>query len=111
MITTRSLLPDWVTASWMDLNLQSLKSVRFRLVSAEPSSEVSFTRGWVGRNTYPTFLALAIAFDSRVIESGWHTTRVTPGPPVATADASVRAVGTSPPAHGLTEQSGPGSGQ
>jgi hypothetical protein len=30
---------------------------------------------------------------------------------VESADASVRAVGTCPPAHGLTEQSGAGLGQ
>jgi hypothetical protein len=44
-------------------------------------------------------------------ESGWHTTRVTPGPTLEAAEASDRMVGTSPPAHGLTEQSGAGSGQ
>src|SRR6266576_3708243 len=111
MITTRSLLPDWVTASWIELKAQRLKSVRFTLVSAAPSSVLIFTRGCVGRSTYPIFLALATDFCSRVSESGWQTTRVTPGPPVATADASERAVGTCPPAHGVTEQSGAGSGQ
>jgi hypothetical protein len=48
---------------------------------------------------------------SRLIESAWHTTRVVPGPVVESAVDSGRAVGTSPPAHGLIEQSGAGSGQ
>ena len=57
------------------------------------------------------YRAQVVDFFKRVIESGWQTTRVTPGPLVERADASVRAVGTSPPAQGLTEQSGAGSGQ
>jgi len=54
--------------------------------------------------------ALSVSF-SRVIESGWQTTRVTPGPPVESADSSERGVGTAPPAQGVIEQSGVGSGQ
>src|SRR5919204_3295606 len=44
-------------------------------------------------------------------ESFWHTTRVVPVPVVESAEASDRGVGTAPPAHGFTEQSGAGSGQ
>jgi hypothetical protein len=36
---------------------------------------------------------------------------VVPVPPGTTAEASERGVGTTPPAHGVIEQSGAGSGQ
>src|SRR4051794_6523975 len=111
MITTRSLLPDWLTACWIESKAHRLDSVRFRSSSALPSAAVIFWRGCVGRSTYPVALASAIDFCRRLSESGWHTTRVTPGPVVDVAEASERAVGTSPPAHGVTEQSGAGSGQ
>src|SRR4051812_6429398 len=44
-------------------------------------------------------------------EPFWHTTRVTPGGFVLSAEASERTFGTFPPAAGLTEVSGFGSGQ
>ncbi len=44
-------------------------------------------------------------------ESCWHTTRVLPGGFALSAEASVRAFGTLPPAAGLTDVSGFGSGQ
>jgi len=47
----------------------------------------------------------------RVSESALHTTRVSPGRDRSSADGSDRAVGTLPPAQGVTEQSGLGSGQ
>ncbi len=43
--------------------------------------------------------------------SPWQTTRTSPGPLPVTAERSERASGTSPPAGGLTEVSGAGSGQ
>src|SRR5213592_4790735 len=108
MITTRSLLPDWFTACWIECKAQRLKSVRFRSSSARPSAALIFWLGSVGRSTYPVDVASAIDRCRRLMESGWQTTRVTPTPPVETADASERAVGTAPPAHGFTEQSGAG---
>src|SRR3954452_21134083 len=48
---------------------------------------------------------------SRVSESGWHTTCVEPGRLLISEDDSERTLGTSPPVHGLIEQSGAGSGQ
>src|SRR3954469_25616960 len=48
---------------------------------------------------------------SRVSESGWHTTCVAPGRLLTSDDDSERTCGTSPPVHGLMEQSGAGSGQ
>src|SRR3954468_6324037 len=48
---------------------------------------------------------------SRVSESGWHTTCVAPGRLLTSDDDSERTCGTSPPVHGLIEQSGAGSGQ
>ena len=44
-------------------------------------------------------------------EPFWQTTRVLPGGFALSADASERAFGTLPPAAGLTEVSGFGSGQ
>src|SRR6266498_2227387 len=108
MITTRSLLPDRFTASWIESNAQRLKSWRFRSSTAFPSATLIFWRGSAGRSTYPSDLASAIDCFARLRESGWQTTRVTSAP--ETEDASERAVGTSPPAHGCTEQSGAGSG-
>jgi hypothetical protein len=55
--------------------------------------------------------ALAIECFSSLSESGWQTTRVVPGSLVFSAEASERALGTVPPAHGVTVQSGAGSGQ
>src|SRR3954469_15744466 len=44
-------------------------------------------------------------------EFAWQTTRVDPGGRFFSADASVRTFGTLPPAAGLTDVSGFGSGQ
>ena len=111
MITTRSLLPDAFTACWIESKAHRFERLRFRASSARPSAALIVWRGWVGRSTYPVDWASAIDRCRRLSESGWQTTRVTPGPVVERAEASDRAVGTSPPAHGVTEQSGAGSGQ
>src|SRR3954465_2328801 len=108
MITTRPLLADWFTASWIESNRQSLKSLRFRSIRARPSAALIFWGPSVGRNTYPVDTALSIDCCARFTESGWQTTRAVVS---ERADAGERAVGTSPPAHGCTEQSGAGSGQ
>src|ERR1700737_1793286 len=77
MITTRSLLPDWFTAAWIELKRQRAKSLSFRRSSLRPSRSVIFWRGCVGRDTYPTVSASLIDSASRSSESGWQTTRVT----------------------------------
>ncbi len=48
---------------------------------------------------------------ARFSEPRWQTTRVSPRDFALSADASVRAFGTFPPAAGLTPVSGAGSGQ
>jgi hypothetical protein len=58
---------------------------------------------------------LAIDFASRASEyepfGPWQTTRTLPGPFPVTAEESERKSGTLPPAAGVTEVSGRGSGQ
>src|SRR5437588_12802863 len=111
MITTRSLLPDAFTACWIESKAHSLARLRFRASSARPSAALIFWRGCVGRSTYPVDWASAIDRCRRLSESGWQTTRVTPRPVGERAEACDRAGGTGPPAQGVTEQSGAGSGQ
>src|SRR5262245_55003430 len=108
MITTRPLLPEALTASWIESNVQRLASLLLVSISALPSAAVIFCGACVGRMTYPVVWAVSIACCVRFRESGWHTTLVFGS---ETADASDRAVGTAPPAHGDNEQSGAGSGQ
>src|SRR5712691_1424919 len=103
MITTRPLLPDAFTASWIERKWQRLKSLRFRSSSACPSVTLIVWGPSVGRNTYPVDSAVWMDCCARLTESRWQTTRVTALP--ERADASERGVGTSPPAHGLIEQS------
>ena len=71
--------------------------------------------GWLGRILKPRLRALRIEFLTRRRESlpfaPAQTTRTFPGPLPVTALVSDRAVGTLPPAAGLTEVSGAGSGQ
>ena len=70
MITTRSLLPDWFTARWIESKAHRLNSVRFRSSSARPSAALIVWRGCVGRSTYPPDRASAIDFCRRLTESG-----------------------------------------
>src|SRR5687768_14266375 len=106
-MATRSVLPDWLTALWNERKGQRLKSRAFRYSSASPSLALIVSGPTEGRNTYPFFSALAIDRWARLKESGRQTTRVT-RLSVVSADSSERAVGTAPPAHGSTEQSGAG---
>src|SRR3954453_18005830 len=112
MTTTRSLLPDAVTAGWISLYLQAANSFWLIASRVVPSSRPSLRRGSVGRSWKPLFCASAIDCWRRARESGWHTTRVLALTPVlVVADASVRASGTAPPAAGCAEVSGRGTGQ
>src|SRR5947207_1338001 len=108
MITTRPLLPDALTASWIELKWHRWKNLRFRSSSACASAPLILCWPTVGRTTYPADCACAIDRCARVRELRWQTTFVALS---ERAESSVRAVGTCPPAHGSTEQSGAGSGQ
>src|SRR3954447_8197817 len=108
MITTRPLFPDALTASCIELNLQSLNRLLLVSVSARASGLLRNARGCDGRTTNPTLRASLIDACKRLRESDWQTTLVFAS---VSAEASVRGVGTCPPAHGDTEQSGAGSGQ
>src|SRR3954453_22367990 len=108
MITTRPLFPDALTAPWIESNLQSLKRLLLVSVSARASGLLRNARGCDGRTTNPVLRAALIDDCRRLRESDWQTTFVFGS---VSADASVRGVGTCPPAHGDTEQSGAGSGQ
>ena len=65
----------------------------------------------LGRMKYPSVRPRAIEAFSRLSELAWQTTRVSPGAFLSSADASVRASGTAPPAGGETDVSAAGSGQ
>src|SRR5438477_9594164 len=102
MITTRPLLPDAFTASWIELPWQRWKSFWFRSSMYCAWASVILMRGCVGRRTYPLDFAIAIDVCTRWTESDLQTTRVFGS---LRADGSDRGVGTWPPAHGDTEQS------
>src|SRR3954453_886247 len=70
-----------------------------------------FRSGWVGRSCQPCLRAAPTELSRRLIESSWHTTRVLLVLDFFSAEDSERGFGTSPPAHGFTEQSGAGSGR
>src|SRR3954471_4419695 len=110
MITTRSLLCDFVTARWIAWNLQRLKSFLLSASSRLPFFALNL-RVSVGRYFTPFLRAALMSLFRRFSESFLHTTRVVPGGFVLSADASVRTFGTLPPAAGLTDVSGLGSGQ
>src|SRR4051794_8011886 len=110
MTTTRSLLCDAVTAGWISWYRQRLN--RLRLTSSSRRAERALRLRWsVGRTSKPFARARATDALRRRSESDWQTTRVLPGLLRSSAEDSERIVGTAPPAQGLTEQSGAGSGQ
>src|SRR4051812_39136997 len=110
MITTRSLLCDAFTAGWISWYLQRLKSLRLtassRFAFFLPNLRVS-----VGRKVTPRLRAVRMSRFATFSEFAWQTTRVDPGGLFFKADASVRTFGTFPPAAGLADVSGFGSGQ
>jgi hypothetical protein len=111
MITTRSLLRDLLIAAWMLLNLQSLANARFCAFSLRALRAESFFFPCEGRSVKPLRRAWLIDLIARFSDPRWHTTRVLPRAFTLSADASVRAFGTFPPAAGLTVVSGDGLGQ
>src|SRR5690349_271860 len=77
-------------------------------MSALPCAVLILSGPAVGRIVYPADCACAIDCCVSVSELRWQTIFVAS---FESAEASVRGVGTWPPAHGDTEQSGAGSGQ
>src|SRR5688572_303117 len=111
MITMRSLLPDLLTAAWTERNRHCLRSARLIFVIRLACFFDSFLVGTLGRSEKPRLRACLIDASASGSEFFWQTTRTSPGPLPVTADASERALGTPPPAGGVTEVSGVGSGQ
>src|SRR5215218_6119324 len=107
MITILSLLPEASTASWTEWKRQREASASLIRRSFFAFFVLSFLFGRLGRRRKPSRLALVIercAISSEVLAPApLQTTRISPGPSPVTAEASERAVGTSPPAAGLTD--------
>src|SRR4051794_21942834 len=76
-----------------------------------PAAALSLCRGAVGRLLKPVLSARRSECRMRLSEPVWQTTRVFPRSFAFSAEASERALGTAPPAAGLTDVSGRGSGQ
>src|SRR3954471_18658447 len=111
MITMRSLLCEASTACWIEWYRQRFASSRLRRVKLRAWERLIFRSGCVGRSWKPCLRAAPTELSRRLIESSRHTTRVLLVLDGFSADDSERAFGTPPPAHGLIEQSGAGSGQ
>jgi hypothetical protein len=109
--TTRSLLCERLIAAWMLLNLHRLKNALFCRFNRRALRAESFRLPCEGRSTQPLRRALSIDLIARFSEPRRHTMRVSPRAPALSAEPSVRALGTLPPAAGLTLLSGAGSGQ
>src|SRR5258708_2717778 len=107
MITTRSSLPESLTAGWISVYLHIANSF---LLTASSDRADFLLNGivWVGRGVTPARRACAISVRRSDIESGPQTTRVVPGLVLSSAEASERPFGTAPPAGGVTEASGRG---
>ena len=109
MITTRSLLPDALTASWIELKVQRLKSLRFR----------SMKRRGLGGGDLHARLRRAKHVAGRLgavdrLLSALQGVRLADDLRARVGERGLErcdGVGTCPPAHGETEQSGAGSGQ
>src|SRR5919201_5687640 len=111
MITTRSLLWEAVTAGWISWKRQRAYKRRLTRSRRVPAARLSLRSGAVGRSLKPLVSARRMDLRSRASEPDWQTTRVVPRACPFSADASERALGTAPPAAGLTDVSGLGSGQ
>src|SRR3954451_4227682 len=111
MITMRSLLWEASTACWIEWYRHCLANARLRRVKLRACVRLILRSGCVGRSFQPCLRAAPTEFSRRLMESFWHTTRVLLVLDVFSAEESERAFGTSPPVHGLIEQSGAGSGQ
>src|SRR5436190_22371397 len=104
MITMRSLLCDAFTASWMESYRHRVRNSRLSRVKSRACDRVILRTGSVGRSSKPCLRAAPTEFSRRLMESFWQTTRVLLVRDGLSAEESERALGTFPPAHGLTEQ-------
>src|SRR5687768_8756902 len=111
MMTTRSLLPDFLIARWTDLKSHSANRARLIARSLAAFFALNCFFGRLGRSRNPLRCARLIDFFASFSDLPLQTTRTSPGPLPVTAEASERAFGTLPPAGGETEVSGAGSGQ
>jgi hypothetical protein len=111
MITTRSLLRDFLIAVWMLLNLQRRLNARLSRLSLRACPAVSFLVPREGRRTVPFLRAELIERIAFFSDARWHTTRVLPRGFAFRAEPRLRAFGILPPAAGFTLLSGAGSGQ
>ena len=91
--------------------LAARANARFWRFSLRALRAESFRLPCEGRSTQPFLRAPLMDLIARFSEPRWHTTRVSPRAFALSAEPSVRAFGTLPPAAGLTLVSGAGSGQ
>src|SRR5262245_60259029 len=128
MISTRSLLCEAVTACWIDLYLHCRSSLMLKFLSFFAFFFFSLVAGCVSRCLLPFFRAFLMSLFSFLIDLFFEsclalpclrsfllgtcaqTTRVFPGFFSLRAVYSPRTAGTEPPAAGLTDLSGAGSG-
>src|SRR5919106_4416997 len=107
MITTRSLLPESLTAAWIESYLQRLAKRRFSRFSLRAFFGCKRLVPCVGRRVQP-LRASRIDCRAAASEPRWQTTRVVPGGFFFSAVASLRYWGTLPPVAGVTLASGAG---
>src|SRR5262245_20022283 len=112
MITTRSLLWDAVTASWIELKRQWPSSRRLNAIRRCAAALLIFFGFFDGRTRTPFFRALRTSFFSFLKELlPWQTTRVVPFCFLSRALKSLRTFGTLPPTLTPFTFSGAGLGQ
>src|SRR5688500_7837405 len=110
MTTTRSLLPEAVTAGWIWRYLHRFASLRLIAISPRARFALRLRRS-VGRIAKPLRRARRIERARRCSEFFLQTTRVSPRSLLSSAEASDLTLGTLPPAAGVTLRSGAGLGQ
>src|SRR5918995_24813 len=110
MITTRSLFPESLTASWIESYSHFFAKRWFSFFSLRAFLRFRRRLSSLGRTLKP-LRPLRIACFARFRESSWHTIRVSPAGFRFSAEPRGRDSGTSPPAAGLTLRSGAGLGQ
>ena len=116
-------MPEALTAFWTESKLHFFCSRRLILSMRRACRALKRVTGWLGRRRKPLVRASrieAFASASEVRLFGfWQTTRTFPGACLrlrwvvldGTAELSLRAAGTPPPAAGEMDVSGAGSGQ
>src|SRR5918995_3759840 len=110
MITTRSLFPESLTASWIESYSHFFAKRLLSFFSLRAFLRFRRRLSSFGRTLKP-LRPLRIACFASFRESPWHTIRVSPAGLRFSAEPRLRYSGTSPPAAGLTLRSGAGLGQ